>query len=134
MRTLVRILSGLQILLLLGAYALYHLCRSSMGVMRHIVYMNRKWQAAFNMDILFISLAALFIICAFRQILRRRKLHKPLKPYSSWPLLLLLSISTLCFMLICQNSGLRPYYQLLCIFNLILFLQLTKSFCLRGSD
>ena len=127
MKTLSRLLAAFQVLLLAGAGALYYLCKKSMNVARYIIYISRKWQAALNLDALFYSFMALITVVACWQIICGRIRGKPLKLYVSWLTLFTLDLLILCFILIFRKSGLRPYYQLLCIFCVIMSLQALKA-------
>ena len=46
------LITALQLLLLWGSYMIYRLSITKMGVMRHIVYTNQKWEAAYPMTLI----------------------------------------------------------------------------------
>lgn len=105
-RVSVILMSVLQIISLISAYYLHKLTRAKLGLLRHLVYLNGKWEKAVNIEMIkysFIAFAAAVIIFA---VLRKR---------SSLAGKVLISVSALVFsgyLLFFSKSMDRAYYAI----------------------
>ncbi|MDO5062458.1 MAG: hypothetical protein Q4D77_04720 [Peptostreptococcaceae bacterium] len=107
---------------LLGAAAFHHFTRKKLGMMRHVVYLNGKWEADYPIRILRIVAIALLLIMVVQQIagLRKRKEQKRV----TW----IISLLTLCcagFIFLANTEWSRAYYLMsMCLVLYTIFLNL----------
>ncbi len=60
-------------LLLLGAFAFHYFTKKKLGMIRHVVYLNGKWESNYPMGIFRIAAIVLLLFFIFLQMIRIRK-------------------------------------------------------------
>jgi hypothetical protein len=128
MRWVVKLLTVLQLIIAVGACLLNYLATHSMGVMRHLTMLNHKWSAAVNLDILLIILLALMLLCPLWRLLRHATVGVASRRH--WWIQVIIWLAVLYFAVLFYGDNLRAYYQLMCLFYLILIIQCIKGWML----
>ena len=120
----------LEFLSIVGAYVLNYFTRTRMGMLRHVVYLNGKWEKLVPVPIL--KVAVLFVILALLVIAcnRFRKIKSNVMLNAVGVLLVLLSIWTICFLIFSSTRINRSYYILSMCFVLATMLQNIIYHCL----
>lgn len=121
----------LQLLLLIGAYALKRLYSTKMGVMRYVVMLSNKWHAAFNPELVFACLGLLLIALGLWRIIHLRRKQCQSGYILPWVRLALISFFYLLLIWVTWKTGIHVYVVILPIFGLVLLLQLLQ--CVIGN-
>lgn len=120
----------LEALLLIGAYAADYYTRTRMGMLRHVVYMNGKWEKIFPIP--FIRTAALCVIIALASAacIRYFKMRQKGIAAAAAALVVLLSAWTVYFIISCGTGINRAYYILSICFIMAAMFQNIIFHCL----
>lgn len=120
----------LEVLALIGAYAANYYTKTRMGMLRHVAYLNNKWEK--TLPITSIKWIAICIIIALVILvyLRYRKQNNNGKGTATAALLtIVISIWTLYFMLSYSTARNRAYYILNVCFVLAVVFQNILFYC-----
>lgn len=123
----------LEFLAIIGAYAAHYFTKTRMGMLRHVVYLNGKWEKA--VPIQTIKWIVLLIIIAFIVLVylhyRKLKTH-----YMSTTIAALITIAisawTVYFLLFYNTGKNRAYYILSICFILVTALQNVLYCCISA--
>lgn len=104
----------LELALFAGAFVVSYFTRKKMGMARHVIFLNQKWQRAYPLEtwkVLSILLLALLLLAAVWLLVKRRK---TLSPYLLAEGILSLALTgySLFFTLTNSAATLRPYYMM----------------------
>ena len=118
--------SVLEILTLIGAYLAHYFTKTRMGMLRHIVYLNGKWEKTFpisTIKLVTICIIIALIILVFLNYFKRQKAHR----VNIWTIMWTMVISgwTIYFLLTYSTEINRVYYILSVCFILTTLLQNT---------
>lgn len=123
----------LEVLALIGAYAANYYTKTRMGMLRHVVYLNNKWEKA--LPITSIKWIAICIIIALVILvyLRYRKQNNHGKVIAAAALLTItISSWTVYFMLYYSTARNRAYYILSVCFMLAVVFQNILYYCISS--
>ncbi|HBD64665.1 MAG TPA: hypothetical protein DC038_09545 [Clostridiales bacterium] len=120
----------LEVLSIIGAYAADYFTRTRMGMLRHVVYMNGKWEKLFSIP--FIRTAALCVIITLTAIacIRYFKMRVNGMVSAAAALVVLLSAWTVYFLIFCNTGINRAYYILSMCFIMATIFQNVIYHCL----
>lgn len=121
----------LEVTLMLAAYAINFYTKTRLGMLRHMVYLNGKWQAQYPIEKIKYLLVALLVILLIGLLfsLIRNKTKSMLLHWSAI-VSLLFSTWTLYFLLFNSTDTYKAYYALSVCFVLITILQGCSGYCL----
>lgn len=125
------VLTILQIALLAGCVVFEKLSRSKMGVMRHVLYTNSKWEKKYPVDwmrygvsVVLILLAFLFVFLLIRGL---RGKHMRIVPVTSITVFIIASAGSAFIILLASKNLWRTYYYICMALAAIALLQLPKA-------
>lgn len=131
-RALYCVVTVLQIALLVGCVIFEKLSKTKMGVMRHVVYTNSKWEKRYPImtlkySIIFLLMlaAVLFALFLFRSI--RGKRPASLFPAAAILLFILLAGGGALTILLASKQTWRTYYYISTALTAVILLQLPKA-------
>lgn len=113
-KLLKRITVILQILMLTGAFAVNYFTQTKMGMMRHVMFTNKKWESHFygttikNMSIILLSI--ILIAAIVLMIYRRRSYMYDLQTKFFIVISMIIIIGTLVFIYAFNTETLLSYY------------------------
>lgn len=122
--------SILEILALTGAFSAHYFTKTRMGMLRHVVYLNGKWERAFPIQIVkWVSICIIIglIILISLNYLKRRKHYKTNILTITWTMIV--NGWTLYFLLAYSVEKNRAYYILAICFTLITLFQNMIYYC-----
>ncbi|MCH4890295.1 hypothetical protein EZV73_22120 [Acidaminobacter sp. JC074] len=116
-------LSGIQVLLLIGAYLVQDFSMKRMGMMRHVMFTNQKWEKSYPVEtIISVSVAIsiiLLVIVVYKHIKR--------KSYYQLIETLVVSGGATGFVLLNSTESFRSYYFICLILALSILIQYVKQ-------
>lgn len=125
------VLTTLQIALLAGCVVFEKLSRSKMGVMRHVLYTNSKWEKKYPVDwmkygvsVVLILLALLFVFFLIRGLHGK---HMRIVPVMSITVFIIVSAGSAFIILLASKNLWRTYYYICMALAAIALLQLPKA-------
>lgn len=124
----------LEFLVMVGAYAVYYFTRTRMGMLRHVVYLNGKWEKALPIQTIKWIVICIVIILIIFVYLHYRKL-KVNSQANIWAMLLTIAISggTIYYLIVYSTENNRAYYILSICYILITLIQNTLYYCLNST-
>lgn len=127
-----KILSAIGFLLiqipLLAAVLLKYFTKKKLGMMRHMVYLNGKWEQEFPIDTIRFIGIGLLIVLFFAGFLRYKKQKTGLRPFifASG-----VTLMTIVFILLADTQWSRAYYAMAVCLVIYALLTNLWSFALR---
>ena len=124
------VFSILEILALIGAFSAHYFTKTRMGMLRHVVYLNGKWEKAFPIQIIkWVSICIIIGLIIFVSLIyfKRRKYYKTNILTVTWTIIV--SGWTLYFLLAYNAEKNRAYYILGLCFILITLFQNLIYYC-----
>ncbi len=114
----------IEVLVIIGAYAAHYFTRTRMGMFRHVVYLNGKWEKTLPIQTIKWISISIIIILAILAFLHYRK-EKANSQVNMVAMLLTIAISggTVYFLLVYNTGKNRAYYILSICYILITVLQ-----------
>lgn len=115
----------------IGAYAAHYYTKTRMGMLRHVVYLNGKWERLVNIPALkWIALLIIITLIIFVYILYKKQKKYSMTVKIVTTITLVISLWTI-FYLLFYNAGInRAYYILSICFILITVFQHIIYYCL----
>lgn len=107
----------------IGIFLINHYTRTRMGMLRHMVYLNNKWDSKYPMAIYLNIFKGLGIVFIILNILRYIKSNKNFFKTILFLLNIVLNISILYFLVFYNKESIKSYYLLTICFNIILIFQ-----------
>lgn len=120
----------LEFLLIIGAYLANHFTKTRMGMLRHMVYLNSKWESLIPIPFLKLTLIVVIIALVVFAFVRYRSIKANTMLTIMAILLVLLSLWTLYFLIFIDTKIYRSYYILSMCFVLSTILQNVIYHCL----
>lgn len=130
----------IQILLVIGAFVINHFTQTRMGMMRHVMFTNRKWQSQFHAltikNISVVILGTALLIAIIYMLYKRRNYIYDMSTKFFIIVSLVLIIGTLTFMTVFSIESILAYYyvsimlymaSLIQVIRLHVFLQRNKK-------
>lgn len=116
---------AVQLALVSSAGVLEHLSQTKMGVMRHILYTNAKWERLLPMDMVLSSAAGILLILATLLMIQwiSRRVGMIRKGSAKVLVAISLAVLTSAFILLYSTVTFRAYYALCAAFSLTTLLQ-----------
>lgn len=122
-----------EFLAIIGAYAAHYFTKTRMGMLRHVVYLNGKWEKAVSIPtvkwIMLLIIIALIVLVYLHY--RKRKMHNMSTTIAA---LITIAISgwTVYFLLFYNTGRNRAYYIISICFILVTVLQNILYYCLSA--
>lgn len=120
----------LQLLLLVGAFAINYFTQTRMGMMRHVIFTNNKWESHFhastikNVSVIVLGLALLAaVICL---IFRKRSYIYDMHTKLFIGISIVMISGTVVFMSVLSTDNVLAYYFLSIILYIISLIQVVK--------
>lgn len=121
----------LEVALLLAAYAINFYTKTRLGMLRHMVYLNGKWEEKYPVEMLKYVLVVLLSLLLIGLILGLTKNHsRDMLVFLSGVVSVIISACTICFLLLNSTDTYKSYYALSICFVLITMIQGCNSVCL----
>lgn len=130
----------IQILLVIGAFVINHFTQTRMGMMRHVMFTNNKWQSHYHAltikNISVIILGTALLIAIIYMLYKRRNYIYDMSTKFFIIVSLVLIIGTLTFMTVFSIESIIAYYyvsimlymaSLIQVIRLHVFLQRNKK-------
>lgn len=125
------ILAVIQAALLVGCVVFESLCKSKMGVMRHVLYTNSKWEKAYPVvPLKYVFGFALLLAAAAFAVFLFRALHQKRMGGLAFGRVLcfiLLATGGACVILFASKEVWRSYYYISMVVLAIVAIQLPKA-------
>ncbi len=120
----------LEVLTLIGAYAAAYFTRTRMGMLRHVVYMNGKWEKLFPIPFIRTFAICVIIVLAAIVCIRYFKMRQKGIVAAAAVLVILLSAWTIYYIISCNTGINRAYYILSMCFIMAAMFQNIIYYCL----
>lgn len=120
----------LEFISIVGAYVANYFTRTRMGMLRHIVYLNGKWEKLVPVPVIRIAVLFIIVVLVIIAFNRFRKIKSNAMLNVMAVLLVLLSTWTVCFLVFSNTRINRSYYILNMCFVLATMLQNIIYHCL----
>lgn len=122
--------SALEIVAAIGAYAAHYYTKTRMGMLRHMVYLNGKWERLINVPALkWIALLIIITLVIFVFILFKKQEKHSITTNIVTIMTMVISLWTV-FYLLYYNTGMnRAYYILSICFIIITVFQHILCYC-----
>lgn len=121
----------MEVLVIFGAYAAHYFTKTRMGMLRHVVYLNGKWEKTLPIQTIKWIAISIIITLAVLAYLHCRK-----KKANSWfnimaiLLTIVISIGTVYFLLAYNTGKNRAYYILSVSYIVIAVIQNILYYCI----
>lgn len=122
------IINILQLLLLLGAFALNYFTKKKMGMARHMVYLNQKIENNYPVEIIKYSLLSIIILMTiFILILYMKNKNDKTNDIYMISITLIASILFIVFTISQSKQSIKSYYFIVLLIGVFYILQILKS-------
>lgn len=120
----------IQILLLAGAFAINYFTQTRMGMMRHVMFTNNKWESHFHAliikNISLIALGAALLIAIMFLLFRRRSYIYDMHTKLFIAISLLMILGTLIFISVFSADAILSYYFVSIILYTVSLIQVVR--------
>lgn len=116
---------AVQLSLVIGALVFERLSQTKMGVMRHVLYTNTRWERLWPVDLIAHSAAGMLVILTALYAVQwfSHRAVVPGKTAVQLSTAMGMSVLTAVFMVMCSTADFRTYYTLCMAFFLTALLQ-----------
>ena len=124
-----------QVLAIIGSYTANYYTKTRMGMQRHMVYLNDKWENTIPIDLIKYLLIGIIIILLIGMYFRYRKrtVFNKLEVITAI-ITLVINIGMICFLFFYGLELNKAYYILAILFVLIMICQNIIFHCVLLSD
>lgn len=120
----------LEIIAVIGAYAAHYFTKTRMGMLRHVVYLNKKWEQIVNISVvkwIVVLIIVALIILGYILYKRRKRSTIGIKIVSL--ITLVISILTIYYLFFVNTGINRAYYIISICFIILTVFQHIANYC-----
>lgn len=122
--------SIIEITAAFGAYAAHYYTKTRMGMLRHVVYLNGKWERLINIPILkWVTLLMLIILIFIVYFLNKKQKPHSIAVKITAIITIIINLSTVFYLLFFNVGMNRAYYILSICFLIIAVFQNIIYYC-----